>query len=62
MQKVTWSIELDEPMKLKDELIKKELRYCMELDLTQAPVKDRKDCNLEVGNEIKIHLSRRVCP
>lgn len=27
MQKVPWSIELDEPMKLKDELIKKELRY-----------------------------------
>jgi len=33
-----------------------------ELDLTQAPVKDRKDCNLEIGNEIKIHISRRVCP
>jgi hypothetical protein len=30
----------------------------MELDLTQAPapIKDRQDCNLEVGNEIKIPL------
>lgn len=27
MQTVPWSIELDEPMKLKDELIIKELRY-----------------------------------
>jgi hypothetical protein len=30
----------------------------MEFDLTQAPVKDRQDCNLEVGNEIKIHLTK----
>jgi len=30
MQKVTWSIELDEPMKLKDELIKKGVKVsCM---------------------------------
>ncbi|WP_367241104.1 hypothetical protein [Peribacillus frigoritolerans] len=56
---MTWSIELDEPMKLKDELIKKGVKVsCMELDLTQAPVKDRQDCNLEVGNEIKIHLTK----
>lgn len=30
----------------------------MELDFTRAPVKDRQDCNLEVGNEIKIHLTK----
>jgi hypothetical protein len=30
----------------------------MELDLTQTPVKDRQDCNLEVGNEIKRHLTK----
>lgn len=59
MQKVPWSIELDEPMKLKDELIKKGVKVsCMELGLTQAPVKDRQDCNL-VGNEIKIQLTTK---
>ncbi len=30
----------------------------MELGFTQAPVKDRQDCNLEVGNEIKIQLTK----
>lgn len=30
----------------------------MEFDLTQTPVKDRQDCNLEGGNEIKIHLTK----
>lgn len=30
----------------------------MEFDLTQTPVKDRQDGNLEVGNEIKIHLTK----
>lgn len=58
MQKVPWSIELAEPMKLKDELIKGVKLSWMELDLTQTPVKDRQDCNLEVGNEIKIHLTK----
>ena len=57
MQKVPWSIELAEPMKLKDELRKGE-GTSMEFDLTQTPVKDRQDCNLEVGNEIKIHLTK----
>jgi hypothetical protein len=54
MQKVPWSIELAEPMKLKDELIKGVKVSLMEFDLTQTPVKVRQDCNLEVGNEIKI--------
>lgn len=30
----------------------------MELDLTQALVKDSSRSNLEVGNEIKIHLTK----
>ncbi|MFS0892504.1 SDR family oxidoreductase [Peribacillus frigoritolerans] len=35
-KKMPWSIELDEPMKLKEELIKKGVKVsCMELDLTQ---------------------------
>ncbi|WHY79876.1 SDR family oxidoreductase [Neobacillus sp. WH10] len=35
-KKMPWSISLDEPMKLKDDLIKKGVKVsCMELDLTQ---------------------------
>ncbi len=52
-KKMPWSIELDEPVKLKEELIKKGIKVsCMELDLTQqdAPEQLINKVSEQLGN------------
>ncbi|MEG0471012.1 MAG: SDR family oxidoreductase [Solibacillus sp.] len=52
-KKMPWSIELDEPVKLKEELLKKGIKVsCMELDLTQqdAPEQLINKVSEQLGN------------